>query len=325
MKKTLSAVLIVLSLILLASCATKEQGPTDLVPHSFTDVATLPNFTVEAGGKTETITAVEGCVVLDGYAYVAKVKNNKAGYLYRIDVNTGEKITMVNADTGSENCLDLYHANDMAAFEMDGKKYLIVGTLAEMTDRAIVVLELIDAGDGKGFTQYRIDRMYATVFSIMYEIKIYGIEVLSVEGRKLNLLVKSGLDFYTGTIDFDSTLKKVNFKKAFAISGADVLIDGKAVTVSLNDYYQQGYTLYNGKLYVPFTRINTDLPHSIMFVYDYEGTESTRLPIMSETLMFQHPESTKFEIESFSYYNGKMYFSTNCNSPVADGFHYFEF
>lgn len=325
MKKILSAAVIVLSLILLASCATKEQGPTDLVPHAFTDIATLPNFTVEAGGKEETVTAVEGCVVLDGYAYVAKIKNKKAGYLYRIDVDTGEKITMVNADTGSENCIDLYHANDMAAFEMDGKKYLLVGTLSDMTDRALLVIELIDAGDGRGFTQYRIDRKYATVFSIMYEVKVYGIEVLSVEGHRVYMLIRSGLDFYTGFIDFDSSLKKANFTKAFTIRCADVLIDGNTVSVNLNDYYQQGFTLHDGRLYVPFTRINSDMPHSIVLVYDYEGEGTARLPVMSETLMFQHPDSTKFEIESFSFYNGKMYFSTNCDSPVTDGFHYFEF
>ena len=118
---------------------------------------------------------------------------------------------------------------------------------------------------------------------------------------------KKTATFLTGTMDLDSTLTKIPFKKAFTIKGADVQIDGKTVTVSMNDYHQQGYTLYNGRLYVPFTRIAKDLPHTIVFVYDYNSTESTR-----------------FEIESFSFYNGKMYFSTNCDSPVTDGFHYFE-
>ena len=325
MKKTIFAIVLAVLLMLVVSCATTEKGPVDLKPHSFTDIATIPNFNVDVNGKSDTVTAVEGCVVLDGYGYVAKIKNNKAGYLYRIDVNTGEKITMVNADTGSENNIDLFHANDLAAFEMDGKKYLLVGTLSEMTDRALLVLELVDTGDGRGFTQYRTAKKYGAVFNIMYDLSIYGIEVLSVEGHKVNLLVKSGMDFYTGSFDLDSTLSKIACKKAFTIRGADVQVDGKAVNVSMNDYYQQGYTLYNGKLYVPFTRIAKDLPHSIVFVYDYNGTDTTRLPIMSETLMFQHPDSTKFEIESFSFYNGKMYFSTNCDSPVTDGFHYFEF
>ncbi len=326
MRKAVLLTMAIFALAALVSCASLN-AEKDLTPHSYVDVAEIPNFTVMVDGKSETVTAVEGCVVIDGYGYVAKVKNAKVGYLYRINLETGEKMTMINADTGEANCLDLYHANDMAAFEMDGKQYIVVGTLSEMSDRAVVVLELIDAGDRQGFTQFRVDRKYAASFKGMYPLSAYGVEIVSVDGHKIGLLIKSGLDFYTGIMDYDSDSTRIAFKKSFSIKTSDVLLpDGNYVSVNLNDYYQQGYTLHDGRLYVPFTRIKSEeLSHSIVLVYDYNSDEAQKLPIMSETLLFQNPESTKFEIESFSFYDGKMYFSSNLNLPLVDGFHYFEF
>ncbi len=317
----------VLAAMLLVSCASTgaDNGPVKLTDHAYTDIGTLPNFDVVVNGKAETVTAVEGCVMVDGYAYVAKVKDTMAGYIYRMDVKTGEKITLKNADTGLENCTDISHANDMAHVEIDGKDYILVGTLSEVTSNAILMLELIDKGDGNGVTEYRIVRRYSTLFKIMYQINVYGLEVLSVDGHKISILVKSGLDFYTGTIDLDSDLNKILLNKSFSIKGGDVIIDGQTFTVTLNDYYQQGYTILDGKIYVPFTRMKTDYPHTILFVYDLNDTSEVRSPILKETLMFRDPESSKFEMEALSYYDGKMYFSTNLNMPVIDGFHYFEF
>ena len=154
MRKTAFLVMFFVIIIVFVSCATSQSGSSsELVPHEYTDVALLPNFTVNYNGKEETITAVEGCVVLDGYGYVAKIKNDRAGYLFRIDLSTGEKITLTDADTGLESNLAFYHANDLAIFEMDGKHFLLVGTLSSDDNKLLALVELIDAGDGKGITQ----------------------------------------------------------------------------------------------------------------------------------------------------------------------------
>ncbi len=223
-KKSLS--LCVLSILLLLSAVVQGQSRVydGYITYSIGDIAgaktpacgmKTPNETV----NNVNLTAVQGMAVGTKYAYVFKGGSSssssdnyyKYGMIYRVDLDTKERVTMkyydplskdnTIADANKNNLRDytqiLYHGNEVEVVEEGDKVELFVSTAtAGKTDApaapAIVRLQVED------------DKMWVVD---CYKLKNGGsamsssaMKHIKTVGDKMYFLVKNALNFYTVTL-----------------------------------------------------------------------------------------------------------------------------
>ena len=291
--------------------------------------------------------SMQGMAVGTSYIYCAKVTtdNTKAAITrYNISDNKNYQLKYIDQNGKSHDYFtkDLGHANDMFAHAENGKTYLYVATgcgsdtKKDPTQYQLVKLKV----DGKKI--YKVGQ-YTVQNSSRTKISFSGITYLGTSGNNIKILVKKGSQAYYFTLNQYCTSATLNATPVFMIDTANVKINGKNYTMSLDSkngtHSYQGMHYTKGKLYVPISKNKSS--ESVVIVYDNISTKinnalngkanGKQIAYSSNTLSFKVTNSyynSLFEIESVGINDNGMYFNTNSqrngNGNNADAVYKFD-
>ncbi len=297
-----------------ASCEQEYQRVGDIIPDVYFE------------GKG-TGTAVAGMALVGDYAYSVKLKGNakpsgdttnyhlnEPSVLFRTNIVTGETVQLTPSDgkDGLNYVTYIHHANGLAGYHLDGKTYLLAATL--VSGEQALVKVLVEGDCYRKVGEYQIMESGKSVSKS-------GIDILSVDGEKTALLLKSGKTFYTAELPHAWDDGTVLATKQFTIdlsrvTVGDVEINATVSTASGYNWQDCGY--HKGILYVPVSGPKNY--YSIIAVYEIlneDGSLKTGQlqPLPGKSVNIGGGICQKIELESVAVgKDGKLYFNANANS-----------
>ncbi len=262
--------------------------------------------------------ALAGMALVDNYAYSVKLKGNpkpsgdttnyhlnEPSTIFRTDITTGETVRMTPTD-GTGYVPYMHHANGVSGTTINGETYLFVATLVS-GKQAVVKVRV----DGTTFTkvgEYEVLEEGASVSKS-------GIDILSVDGEKTVLLLKTGAWFYTAEVPHTQVDGSITVTKRFTVDMSAVTIGDATENASQdNGYTWQDCGYKCGVLYVPVTTKNYTVV-GVFRIFNEDGTmkEGLLSPVPGKSLRVGGGECRSVEIESLAVGNdGKLYFNANC-------------
>ncbi len=262
--------------------------------------------------------SLQGMAVLGDYIYSAKKNSgDNKGTVFRTDRFTGANVHMTI--DGEKTVTYLGHANDMCAAQIGGKGYLFVTSLKKSVE-ALAVFQISD-------TKLSLLGIYNIYTGGGSNLTVSGVDVYSVEGNTVTLLLAQGDLVFMGTIDVTQPAGNVYCPLGFQVDRNDMLeVAREACGNSELEMTIQGSGFYNDTYYMPLTLHHN---HSTQIKADNHA-DSTSVIVafpnvadaisvmdrsvkasLSETIYIPDGGEMFFEVESVDFIDGMMYFSTN--------------
>ncbi|GIH16812.1 peptidase inhibitor family I36 protein [Rugosimonospora africana] len=278
--------------------------------NTYSDVATL--------GNANSCYAAEGFAVGSSYTYTVKINDaDTAAVIYRTAMSDGTTTLMTNGDSGGTTASYLGHANDLVLSSDGGNYYMFAVTMAAGST-SLVKLKYV------GTTYYKVGS-----YTIKYNganKAMSGVKITGKDASNIYFLLKSGRNFYRGSLPLNATSGTINVTDAFYVNIENALVNGSTVA-NITSYATQGIGYYNNTLYFPLTYENV----SIVLVYRNVSTASGTI-YADNNLSFRITSSAYpnlFEIEGVGVGTGnRLWFNTNrrtaSGDTAHDGVHYFD-
>ena len=299
---------------LFALCLCCVMVATVVVPVSATTGFYDSCSTVAANKDREGCGSMQGMAVGSTYMYTAKINSAETkAILSKTNRKTGAVTALKDASTGKGYFTYLGHANGMDVCSLDGSSNLFVATVLTGSN-SLVRLKVSGSKATKvgGYTM-----MYKGK-----EIAITGVAILSKTSTHVNLLLKKGTTFYTGSVAISAKSGTVELTKAFTLNTSDVLING--TSYDLSSWTGQDFGYHDNTIFVPLWDKEGNPGQSVIAVYDITNA-SGKIKARSD-LSFRIIGKTYaalYEIESCGICpeDGKLYFNTNRRKSASDRNH----
>ncbi len=270
-------------------------------------------------------TSMQGMCVdrINNMIYAAKINTStQLTQLYSIKMNSSSSNRTVkllkNSDTNSTS-YDLGHANDLAVKAQKGDEQVSI-YVAPMTDGVKYVKKIVKLQVNTKKSTYKVAKAYVLQYQGT-NLSVSGI-TYSVGADKF--IVRSGNRFFIG--DFNDQTGKFEYEATFTLNYTKAVINQSVVDVS--KYILQGISFYQGTLYVPLSKPDTNggasnvsviltYPLNInQMIKEQKGTTTkdfSKELFTRNDLSFRITSSafTLFEIEAVDFDDGTLYFNTN--------------
>lgn len=247
-------------------------------------------------------TGMQGLAVGSTYLYSVKIKSDESrATLFKTNRKTGKTVTLTNAADGKSYFTYLGHANDMDVCRLNGYSNLFIATM-KAGSNSLVRLKVNGSKASKmGSYTLKYDGK---------EVGVSAVAVLSKTSNKVNLLFKSGVNFFTGSVKISAKSGTIKLTKAFTINTSKVKIDGTAN--NLSSWIHQGFAYHKNTIYVPMYNPNKH-NQSIIAVYNIKNASGEVKANSKLSFRITSSAFKTFEIESCGICpeNGKLYFNTN--------------
>ena len=286
-----------------ALCLCLLMVATVVVPAN---AATLEYYNTYS--EIDTIKDKNGCTGMQGmavgttYLYTVKIKGDETkATLFKTNRKTGKTITLTNAANGKSYFTYLGHANDMDVCRLNGYSNLFVATM-KTGSNSLVRMKVNGSKASKvgGYTLKYNGK----------EVGVSAVAVLSKTSTKVNLLFKSGVNFFTGSVKISAKSGTIKLTKAFTINTSNVKINGTAN--DLSSWIHQGFAYHKNTIYVPMYNPKSH-NQSIIAVYNIKNASGEVKANSKLSFRITSSAFKTFEIESCGICpdNGKLYFNTN--------------
>ena len=294
----------------------------------------LPNKTVSG----RNCSSVQGMCCDEQYAYTAKIcTDNSFCFISRTDLDSGETVDLpfhASLTSGVSDCGILNHANDITAVKVNGETHLFVST---MNAGASVVRMVVREGELYFVQSYELVKLDGSQFSAN------GIAYVRTEGKKLHLLIKSGMRYFACRIDESfpqqpgDRPKTITCHKLFETDTENALFldeDGNEYSVDYIDTWTgQGncFDSETSSLFVPRWKPLSN--ENVFLIYNIESavTEKrfktaknygTVISPVRTSLRAVHASASSFEIEDCDFRmlppeSGKRTMLFACNSTAG--------
>ncbi|MBL4984316.1 hypothetical protein QLH48_09840 [Bacillus safensis] len=255
--------------------------------------------------------------------YAAKINtSNHLTQLYAIKMNGSSSNRTVkllkNSDTNSTSN-DLGHANDLAVKAQKGDDQVSL-YVAPMSDGVKYVKKIVKLSVNTKKNTYKVAKSYVLPYQGA-NLSISGI-TYSVGADKF--IVRSGNRFFIG--NFNDQKGQFEYEATFTLNDSKAIVNQSVVDVS--KYILQGISFYQGTLYVPLSKPDSNGGASnVSVILTYPLNINQMLKEQKETpakdfskelftrkdLSFRITSSafTLFEIEAVDFDDGTLYFNTN--------------
>jgi|GEM_PF-2830057 len=286
------------ALVLLAPAAAFALSPLDAAELAygdeiFTDVAS----TVDLNGCY----SMQGMGVGEKYAYLISVAdNNVRATVSRVDLATGETVSMRYKNTKRTYFKGFGHANGADVLTLDDQDYLMVcgGT-------KVVMLEIRD------------DSLYPYgEFDLTYNGSPFGaggLAVYKVTAKKFMLLFKWGNTLSNGVFDRGATSGTIPVSAMCTLDVSQVPVAGQKVDFS--DFVRQGFGYKNDIVFLPLsgTADVKTLSMSAVLCYDIRRASGTVQPISDMVYFIKTSKyASLIEAEDCGVDGaGRLYFNAN--------------
>ncbi|MGX4723753.1 hypothetical protein [Bacillus licheniformis] len=275
--------------------------------------------------KSGYFTAMQGMCVdrNNNLIYAAKLNNtNHTTQLFSVKMSgTASNRTVAllkNSDTNTTS-YDLGHANDLAVKASAGDKSVSV-YVAPMSDGTKYANKIVKLSVDTTKNTYKVAKTYV----LNYQGSNLSIGGITYSVGTDKFIVRSGKRFFIGT--FNDTTGKFDYEATFKLNYSKAVVNHQTMDVS--HFIQQGISFYQGTLYVPLTKPDSNgnaSNVSIILTYPLNINEMIKEqktnPIQDfskelftrSDLSFRITSSayTLFEIEAVDFDDGTLYFNTN--------------
>ncbi|MEB2356924.1 hypothetical protein LAV39_04325 [Bacillus pumilus] len=255
--------------------------------------------------------------------YSAKINtSNHMTQLYSTKMNNSPSKRMVkllkNSDTNS-TINDLGHANDLAVKAQKGDEQVSL-YVAPMTDGVKYVKKIVKLSVNTKKNTYKVAKSYV----LQYQGANLSISGITYSVGTDKFIVRSGNRFFIG--NFNDKKGQFEYEATFALNYTKAVVNQSVVDVS--KYILQGISFYQGTLYVPLSKPDTNGGASnVSVILTYPLNINQMIKEQKETptkdfskelftrkdLSFRITSSafTLFEIEAVDFDDGTLYFNTN--------------
>ena len=304
--KRLSAVL--LCLMLLMVCAMVPAGAEDayaeLPQEHYGDYLNLNNIY-----DTSDCYSIQGVTADNNYVYCAKINGyDTNAFVTRLDKNTGAKVNMTNASTGTTYFSNLGHANALDTVTVNGVQNLFVTGGATLVRLTISGTKLTTAGT------------YTATYNGQ-TASMTAVQIMSASDTQVKVMVKTGRTLYTGTLDPTASSGVIALTKLCTLNVSQIRMKGSVIDYSA--FTQQGFDYHDGKVFLPLSgnaAVET-INYSIVAVYDMEGAagDVKNDPSLSFRVISGN-YSGLFEIEDVAICptSGRLFFSVQRRKTASD-------
>ncbi len=255
--------------------------------------------------------------------YSAKINtSNHLTQLYSTKMNGSSSKRMVkllkNSDTNS-TINDLGHANDLAVKAQKGDEQVSL-YVAPMTEGVKYVKKILKLSVNTKKNTYKVAKSYV----LQYQGANLSISGITYSVGTDKFIVRSGNRFFIG--NFNDKKGQFEYEATFALNYTKAVVNQSVVDVS--KYILQGISFYQGTLYVPLSKPDTNGGASnVSVILTYPLNINQMIKEQKETatkdfskelftrkdLSFRITSSafTLFEIEAVDFDDGTLYFNTN--------------
>ncbi|MER3123804.1 hypothetical protein ABQG68_00195 [Bacillus pumilus] len=255
--------------------------------------------------------------------YTAKINtSNHLTQLYATKMNNSSSKRNVNllknSDTNS-TINDLGHANDLAVKAQKGDEQVSL-YVAPMTDGVKYVKKIVKLSVNTKKNTYKVAKSYV----LQYQGANLSISGITYSVGTDKFIVRSGNRFFIG--NFNDKKGQFEYEATFALNYTKAVVNQSVVDVS--KYILQGISFYQGTLYVPLSKPDTNGGASnVSVILTYPLNINQMIKEQKETptkdfskelftrkdLSFRITSSafTLFEIEAVDFDDGTLYFNTN--------------
>ena len=295
MKKLTAFLLSLLVLIPAAAFALTPLEAAELAygDEIFTNVAN----TVDLNGCY----SMQGMGVGEKYAYlISLATDNVRAIVSRVELATGETVSMRYKDTKRTYFTGFGHANGADVLTLDDQDYLMVSAGTK-----VVMLEIRD------------DSLYPYgEFDLTYNGSPFGassLAVYKVTAKKFMLLFKWGNTISNGVFDRGATSGTVPVSAMCTLDVSQVPVNGKKVDFS--SFVRQGFGYRNDVIFLPLsgTEDVKTLSMSAVICYDIRRASGTVQPIPDMVYFIKSSKyASLIEAEDCGVGgDGRLYFNAN--------------
>ena len=234
--------------------------------------------------------------------------------LYRIPANEdGEAEQLTCSSTGEGYSEDLYHANDMTCFNLNGEEYLVVASMACGED-ALKVLKVGQDDKVETAGSYAVQMEEAG--SDPLANRATGVAFMEeTQSGGAKLLVSNAGKLYVTRLDPETANGTLTCTYVGTLDRASAVIDGKQE--DLSNWVDQGIAYSNGCVYAPYCDGEN---RSVVLEYEGVGDENAAangVLYPNKNVSFRITSkkySDLFEIEGVDICDGKLFFAANCRA-----------